>query len=189
MDWFETIMNTVLFVGVIAGIVVERKSSKQINKRLDAQAKQIGLAVASANSAKVSATAANKAAAEAKHEVLTITADKQIIVPALPDTPHNKDVVERLRQAAVRVSAKRAHPAGRGRNRINNYGTVSNPMPGDNTALNAAVFATIATASVDTSSHSSYSDSSSSSSSSYDSGSSSSSSDSGSFGGGDSGSF
>lgn len=147
--------------------------------------------------AKEAATEARQNAAYARKSVNELTADKQVIVGGkLPDTPHNESIVEQLRQAAARVSAKRAHPAGTGQPRrvpgvrrsavTGRYVTHKNPTT--QAALNnpgydfLPVAAVIAATDFGSSSNSSYSDSSSSSSSS-------SSSDSGSFGGGDSGSF
>lgn len=196
MDWFETILNGILLVGIVVGIVVERKSSKQINKRLDVHATQIDSAKRAATDAKLNSLDAKRIAKRAEDASTTV-----VVGNGLPDTPRNQSLVEALRTAAERQKSKRAHPAGTGEDRrvpgmgrsalTGRYRAPSSYTPApDNTMLGVA--AVIAATSVDSSSSSSYSDnsSSSSSSSSYDSGSSSSSSsDSGSFGGGDSGSF
>lgn len=185
MEWFETAINAVLFVTVIGGLIVERKWTKSINNRLDAHAKQITGAMAKANTASVNANEAKRVARAAKQDVSA----KQVMVPLLPDTPHNESLVAKLRAAAHKQNVKRAaaeirsreaHPAGRGR--------TSGPVQTTASGIDYIPVAAAIALTTDTSS--SYSDSSSSSSSSYDSGSSSSSSsDSGSFGGGDSGSF
>lgn len=185
MEWFEVVINAVLFATIIGGLIFERKWTKQLNKRLDLHKTHIDAANRAATDAKVNSLDAKRDARQAKN----LVNERQVIVPTLPDTPHNESVAE-----ALRAAAKKAHPAGTGRvpgirrsALTGRYRAPSSYTPApDNTTLGVA--AVIASTAWTTDSNSGYSDSSSSSSSSYDSGSSSSS-DSGSFGGGDSGSF
>lgn len=190
MEWFETVINAVLFVTVIGGLIVERKWTKNINNRLDAQAKQITSAMAKANTASVNANEAKRVARAARQDVSA----QQVVVPPLPDTPHNESLVAKLRaaahkqdvkRAAAQIRSREAHPAGK---RLPGFKVTGSPVQTTQSGIDYIPVAAAIALTTDTSS--SYSDTSSSSSSSYDSGSSSSSSsDSGSFGGGDSGSF
>ena len=211
MDWFEIVVNGVLFVAVIGGLIFERKWTNRINKRLDGMNVKINSASRAANDAKVNSIDAMRDARNAKSEVKKLTEPESVIVGGkLPDTAANASLVERLREAAHKAQAKRAakeesaraaHPAGKthrvpGMRRsaiTGRYIPPSTTPPVDNTALNVATFAALASAgssSYDSgSSSSSYDSGSSSSSSSYDSGSSSSYDSGSSFSGGDSGSF
>lgn len=182
MEW---IWDTANSVAIVATLIWAGVGFRHLAEENDQRKANIRKAQATANSAAVDAVEAKRIARYAKQEVQTLTADKQVIVPPLPDTPHNETLVNKLRAAANKQAVRRAanevrsrrnHPAGRGR-------------PATQAALNnpsydfLPVAAVIAATDFGSSHTSSYSDSSSSSSSS-------SSSDSGgSFSGGDSGSF
>lgn len=194
MDWFETVINAVLFVTVIGGLILERKWTKRINERLDTHSKSITTALGRSSEAKNAAVSAREVALNARTEVRNLKANEVIINAKLPDTPHNESLLEALRGAAGRNTVRRqersraAHPAGRGRVRPGVKVTGTNPVQTTDSGVGYIPVAAAIALTMDTSS--SHNDSSSSSSSSSDSSSSSSSySDSGSFGGGDSGSF
>lgn len=200
MDWFEIVVNSILFVGVTAGLISERVSSGRINKRLDSMNEKINSVSRTANDAKVNSLDAKRDARNARSEVKKLAEPESVIVGGkLPDTVANASLVERLREAAHKAQAKRAakeesaraaHPAGRAvrvpgvrRSALTGrYITPSTTPPVDNTALNVATFAALAS-----SSSTSYSDTHSAAPS-YDS-SPAPSTDTGSFSGGDSGSF
>jgi hypothetical protein len=180
MDWFETVINGVLFVTVIGGLIFERKWTNRINKRLDGMNVKINSASRAATDAKVNSLDAKREARQAKN----LVNESQIVIGGhLPDTPHNESLVEALRKAAARVSAKRAHPAGTGRvpgvRRSAVTGRyVTNPVQTTPSGIDYIPVAAAIALTTDTSS--SYSSPGTNSTTSTDSGS---------FGGGDSGSF
>jgi len=197
MEWIWDAANTVAIIGTLIWAGVGFRHLAEENDQRKANIRK----------AQNMANEASATALEAKREsrkALRASEATQVVVPPLPDTPHNRTLVEKLRGAAHRAELKRqeasraAHPAGtrrvQGMRRSAVTGRYVTPSSSANDNGMLGVAALIAATSVDTSSHSSYSDNSSSSShSSYDSGSSSSSSSSsdsgGSFSGGDSGSF
>lgn len=185
MEWIWDAANS---LGVAVLAVWAWFGFKYLGDENEQRKANIRKAQSVANDAKVNSLEAKREARQTKN----LVNDRQIVIGGhLPETPHNESLVEALRKAAARVSAKRAHPAGAGRvpgmRRSAVTGRyVTNPVQTTPSGIDYIPVAAAIALTTDTSS--SYSDSSSSSSS-YDSGSSSSSSDSGSFGGGDSGSF
>lgn len=122
MDWFETALNGVLFVLVIGGLILERKWSNDISKRLDATDTKLARVSREAQDANVRSLDAKRTARDAKNEVKSLSEPEKIVVPdgqrTFPD-----GLVERLRQAAHKADVKRAaeaiksreaHPAGKG---------------------------------------------------------------------------
>lgn len=177
MEWIWDAANS---LGVVALAVWAWFGFSYLGEENDQRKANIRKAQAMANEASATSLEARRDATYARREVNLLNADKQIVVPPLPDTPHNESLVEALRGAASRATARRrersraAHPAGTGR--------TSRPVQTTQSGIDYIPIAAAIALTTDTSS--SYSDSSSSSTSSP-----SSSSDSGSFGGGDSGSF
>ncbi|ASX99299.1 hypothetical protein SEA_MOLIVIA_78 [Arthrobacter phage Molivia] len=111
MNWFEIVLNGAIFVALVAGVIAERKWTNRINKRLDGMNVKLNSVSRTASDAKVNSLDARREARQVKY----LVNEQQVIVGGkLPDTPRNRELVERLRTAAERVSAKRAHPAGKG---------------------------------------------------------------------------
>lgn len=139
---------------------------------------------ATAVDARTNSVDAKQDAREARLAVKKLVNNRQIVIGGhLPDTPHNESLVEALRKAAARVSAKRAHPAGTGRvpgvRRSAVTGRyVTNPVQTTPSGIDYIPVAAAIALTTDTSSSYSSPDTNSTTST-----------DSGSFGGGDSGSF
>lgn len=194
MEWIWDAANS---LGVVALAVWAWFGFSYLGEENDQRKANIRKAQAMANEASATSLEAQRDARYARKAVNELSAEKQVVVGnGLPDTPHNKSLVEKLRGAAHRAELKRAeelarskaaHPAGLRRSAVTNRYATSNPVQTTQSGIDYIPVAAAIALTMDT--NSSYSDSSSSSASSYDSGSSSSSSDSGSFGGGDSGSF
>ena len=193
MEWIWDAANS---VAIVATLIWAGVGFRHLAEENDQRKANIRRAEGRANEASATALEAKRTARKA----LDAVGPKEVIVPSLPDTPHNRTLVEKLRGAAHRAELKRqeasreAHPAGTrrvpGMRRSAVTGRyVTHKNPTTQAALNnpsydfLPVAAVIAATDFGSSHTSSYSDSSSSSSSS-------SSSDSGgSFSGGDSGSF